>query len=636
MKLVKHQQDGVDAAVEWMRKSLEPGLLEYGTGAGKSLVIGQCAKWLNQASGKKVLCLAPSKELVIQNREKYLSFGLPASLFSASAGEKSLKHDVVFGTPKTVLNKIAKFGRQFSGVFIDESHELTPTIKTIVSAIKSENEKLRILGLSATPWRMNTGYIYQYGLDGNPISEDKAFEPYFNTLLCQYPAPYLIENGYLTAPHADPKHIAQYEASHLKTNAQGKFKAAEVEQVFEGKGRLTAQIVADVVANSWNRQGVMLFAATVQHAKEIMESLPPENSRMVIGGTTGRDEILKDFKSKRFKYLVSVGTLTRGFDAPHVDHIAILRATESAALLEQIIGRGSRLIDPSIFGMQSIDQRLDAIARSEKPDFLLSDYAQNIERHYPSGELYKPEIKARKKQKSNFTIEACCPECGTVNEFSGRENKERFEVDQYGYFVDLAGNRIKTDDENKLEIPAHYGRRCFGQKIIGGQSVRCEYRWTYKECVNEECKHQNDIAARFCEKCGEELIDPNTKLVLEFTRMKKDPYSMTTDKVRSWRCQIWNSSKGNQTVRVDYQTEFAQFPVWYFPSPVSDHQTRWESFCRAVFGEYVNSPSDFMERIDAFEGAMPQTITARKSKTTGLYHIQGHNNEEDKKPDVII
>lgn len=632
MRLVKHQQEGVEAAITWMRKSLEPGLLEYGTGAGKSLIIAKIAEWLNSVSGKKVLCLAPSADLVKQNREKYLSFGLPASLFSASAGEKSLRHDVVFGTPKSVLNKISKFANGFAGVCVDEAHEITPTIKSIIEAMKKENPKLRIIGLSATPWRMNTGYIYQYNPGGTPVPEDQTHEPYFNTLLYRCPAPYLIDNGYLTAPHADPAHIEGYQADTLKADSSGRFKVAEVEQVFEGKGRLTATIVADVVAKSHLRSGVMLFAATVNHANEIMESLPPENSRIIIGNTKNRSDIIDDFKAKRFKYLVSVGTLTRGFDAPHVDVVAILRATESAALLEQIIGRGSRLIDGRIFGMETPEERLKAIANSDKPDFLLLDYAKNIERHYPTGELYAPEIKARKKAKTDFSIEAQCPDCGTINEFTGRENPERFEIDKNGYFIDLAGNRIKTDEDQ--EIPAHYGRRCFGQKIMQGHSHRCEYRWTYKECVNEECKHPNDIAARFCEKCKSEIIDPNEKLVLEFTRMKKDPYTTTTDKVLAWRCQLWRSAKGNETVRVDYQTEYANFPVWYFPSNMTDHQWRWESFCNCVFGEYIDTPSLFMKKIDNFEGAMPQTITVKKSKTTGLFHVFSHNDKEDQLNEV--
>ena len=64
--------------------------------------------------------------------------------------------------------------------------------------------------------------------------------------------------------------------------------------------------------------------------------------------------------------------LTTGFDASHVDVIAILRATESVGLMQQIIGRGLRI---------------DA----GKKDCLVLDYAENIERHCPDGDVFNPE-----------------------------------------------------------------------------------------------------------------------------------------------------------------------------------------------------------------------------------------------------
>ena len=66
---------------------------------------------------------------------------------------------------------------------------------------------------------------------------------------------------------------------------------------------------------------------------------------MVTGETPKyeREVILTEFKAKHIKYLVNVAVLTTGFDAPHVDVIAMMRATESVALLQQIIGRGLRV-----------------------------------------------------------------------------------------------------------------------------------------------------------------------------------------------------------------------------------------------------------------------------------------------------
>jgi len=89
----------------------------------------------------------------------------------------------------------------------------------------------------------------------------------------------------------------------------------------------------------------MIFAATRQHAKEIMESLPPELSVMVTGDMSkqDREDAINKFKSKSLKYIVNITVLTVGFDAPHVDHVVIMRATESVRLLQQIIGRSLRV-----------------------------------------------------------------------------------------------------------------------------------------------------------------------------------------------------------------------------------------------------------------------------------------------------
>ncbi len=79
------------------------------------------------------------------------------------------------------------------------------------------------------------------------------------------------------------------------------------------------------------RKGVMIFATTVEHAKEIVRGLlPAEDAALITGDTPGaeRDVLIEDFKAQRFRYLVNVAVLTTGFDAPHVDLIAILRPTD--------------------------------------------------------------------------------------------------------------------------------------------------------------------------------------------------------------------------------------------------------------------------------------------------------------------
>jgi DNA repair protein RadD len=74
-QLRDYQQDAVNAALDWITKSIEPCLLELATGAGKSLIVASLARAIHQKSGKKILCMAPSKELVEQNGQKYKDYG---------------------------------------------------------------------------------------------------------------------------------------------------------------------------------------------------------------------------------------------------------------------------------------------------------------------------------------------------------------------------------------------------------------------------------------------------------------------------------------------------------------------------------------------------------------------------------
>jgi superfamily II DNA or RNA helicase len=98
--------------------------------------------------------------------------------------------------------------------------------------------------------------------------------------------------------------------------------------------------------------------------------------------------LIDAFKAQQFRYLVNVSVLTTGFDAPHVDLIAILRPTESVSLYQQIVGRGLRLAPG-------------------KTDCLILDYAGNPH------DLYPPEVGAEreKRQRAGAGLLPCLRVC---------------------------------------------------------------------------------------------------------------------------------------------------------------------------------------------------------------------------------
>lgn len=562
--------------------------MEAPTGSGKSVIVAMLAKSLYDLSGgRRVLCLAPSRELVSQNAEKYELLGEKCSIYSAAIS-KSLRHQVIFATEGTFKSVAKRLGHEFAGVILDEAHRIAPTVKKIIAEMREGNPQLRVCGLSATPYRTLSGFIFSKDIDGNPISEFQTKDPYFTQLVYTLNARELINRGYLTNPIVGEIHAEGYETSNLEIGKNGQFTPSSLDRAFAGWGRKTANIVADVVAQSRNRKGVMIFAATTKHAEEVMASLPPELSALVTGDThdSERKSVVARFKSQKLKYVVSVNTMTTGVDFTHVDVVAILRDTESVSLLQQIIGRGLRL-------------------HEGKKDCLILCYSDAINRHCPDGDLFRPEIRAPYQGKGEAFIECACPECNAINHFAARKNDAGLEVNHMGYFVDLDGQEI-VDTVTGKPMPAHHGRRCRNLlPVKGGTLEPCSYYWSCKICP--VCEADNDIAARYCRGCKEELIDPAKNLVEIHTRAKKDPTIVQCDEVLNMDVVDTLSRAGKPMLRVTFTTAYRVFTVYFLKH--SDNQWQHDQYQRVI------------------DVGTPRTV--RYVKQNDFWVIKGYNQKTD-------
>ena len=614
MELRPYQSAACDAALAWLRKSVDPVLIDAAPAAGKSFMIAALARALHEISGgKRVLCLAPNAELVKQNHEKFLMTGEPASIFSASAGAKSTRHVVVFGTPLTVKNAISRFcqpGKQgFCAVIVDEAHGLTPTIRDIIAAMREANPNLRVIGLSGTPYRLGSGYIFLQWPDDAPYKgrvngEDVTKAPYFTKCAYRVSAREMLDGGFITPMEIGAINVDGYDTSGIELLPNGTLNPDTVERAFVGHGRKTAAIVADIIDKARDRPGgIMYFASTVRHAEEVFASLPTAASAIVTGNKcrlgsgeeVSRDRAIKLYRAGDVRHLVSVGTLTTGFDVSHTETIALLRYTESAALLQQILGRAWRL-------------------HPGKATSLLLDYADNVDRHFPDGDIYNPAIKAGKSSDGSTLIKAECPDCQYENEFSLNGQNADFERDKYGYCLDTFGEQIKTDYG---PLPAHFGRRCFGMVRAGpkGEYERCSYRWTGKDCPH--CGEKNDIAARYCYVCEGEIVNPNDKLIADFKALKRDPTRVQTDEVLSAQYRVGISAKGNKTIRADWVTPYRQFSTWVQPEATHSRGIKDYALFMAATGNAEHKPA---------------TITYQKDEGSGFFRVIAFDRPADVEP----
>jgi len=459
-KLRPYQQDSVNATLHYFRKSSEPAVLALSTGAGKSLIIAELARL---ARGR-VLVLAHVKELVEQNHKKYESYDLKASIFSAGLGRKESDQQVVFASVQSIVNSLEQFTEQFSLLVIDECHRVpldeNSAYQRVIQHLKKRNLNLKILGLTATPYRLGLGWIYQYHTRGQVRSSEPRF---FRDCIFDLPIRFLLDEQFLTPPKVMDMAVIGYDFSSISASKSGNYRETDLDGVIQQSKRATPLIIKQVVEQAKDRLGVMIFASTVNHAQEIMGYLKDENAAIVIGDTPvdERDNIINAFKDQRIKYLVNVSVLTTGFDAPHVDLIAILRPTASLSLYQQIVGRGLRLFEG-------------------KKECLVMEFAGNCY------DLYQPELGDPKPNSESEMVTIPCPACQFNNNFWAK-------VDPAGFVIE------------------HYGRQCQGYQLLeDGSRDICGYRFRAKIC--ELCGEANDIAARRCSGCDHILVDPDKKL----------------------------------------------------------------------------------------------------------------------------
>ncbi|HGS4500976.1 TPA: DEAD/DEAH box helicase family protein [Vibrio parahaemolyticus] len=494
-----YQADSVKAVIHYFRKHSTPAVIVLPTGAGKSLVIAELARL---AKGR-VLVLAHVKELVEQNHAKYEGYGLKGAIFSAGLGRKETDQQVVFASVQSVVRNLDSFKNQFSLLVIDECHRVpddkNSSYQKVITHLRELNPGIKVLGLTATPYRLGMGWIYQYHTRGQVRTEESRF---FRDCIFELPIRYLLNENFLTPARMMDAPVLSYDFSQLKPANTGRYKEAEMDMVIDKAKRATPQIVEQIIQYARERKGVMIFAATVRHAQEIHGLLPEGETAIVIGDTPTpeRDAIIQAFKNREIKYLVNVSVLTTGFDAPHVDLIAILRPTESVSLYQQIVGRGLRLSEG-------------------KNECLVLDYAGN------SYDLYQPEVGDPKPDSTSEIITIPCPACGFNNNFWGK-------LDSNGFLLE------------------HFGRRCQGyfEDEDTGEREHCGYRFRAKYC--SECGADNDIAARICHECDATLVDPDKKLK-EALNLKDALIFECTEMDLS----VFKSNDGKSQLKVTYSGE---------------------------------------------------------------------------------
>lgn len=526
-KMYDFQREAVLKTVAALRKSTASLLIEAPTSSGKSLMIVGLSQWMQCIPKRDVLVISPTADITSQNYNEFIAWGNPASIFSSKLGVKSIRHGVIFGEPKTLLNAIEQLKTKGIGlIIIDEAISTTPTIKSIIAALKEINQRLRLVGFEARPIKLGQGYIYSLDENGQTVMDAK--NPFWDRLIYKIPMRKIVEDGYVCPPlfFDSSQEIAYgdfwqtmtyddaptYDVSKLekKTANAANFTSESLHAVYEGEDTVTDDVIAHLVKITESIRPqfcTLIFAGTLKHAGYIASLLPPDKTLIVDGDTDAavRNSVKKRIARGDLWYLINYGVYTRGFSEWRIFAAAFLRYTDSVNLFEQMAGRPIRHArDETGAVMRNDDGTL------YKPFGMIIDYCKNLKTHWPT-EPYCPKPPAVSSGSVKNPIDVTCPLCGNINVFSAKPNRENMPIDDNGYFVNGRNEPLKNADGQP--IAAHHGQRCQHSALTQSGVVRCSHRWNYRECP--ECGGENSLSARACVHCAAELVDPNEKLVLQ-------------------------------------------------------------------------------------------------------------------------
>jgi DNA repair protein RadD len=422
-----YQTEAIEKLYQWFSENLtgNPCLIAP-TGSGKSILTAMICKDALKWHGTKVLMMSHVKEIIEQNAKKLMEYwpNAPLGVYCAALKRKELGNPITFGTINSLLRQGEKIGH-IDLVIIDEAHRVSHKneggYRRLINHLMQINPGLRVIGLTATPFRLGHGTITN--------GDNTLFDDLIETVTI----PELLAIGAL-APLRSKHTGLTLDVSGVGTS-KGDYKQDELQAAVDTEDNNQA-IVQEMIERGRDRLHWMVFCTGVDHVNHITDLLNQNGvSAVAVTGelsTLERDFRIKQFTSGQVKALVNCEVLTTGFDFCDVDLLALLRPTKSVTLYLQICGRGMRI-------------------KSHIDDCLVLDFAGLVATHGP---VTNPYIKEKRPTKGDGTPPTrVCNDCGEICHAAAKEcshcgflfpepEKKEFHLD--------ADADIMGDDLNKL------------------------------------------------------------------------------------------------------------------------------------------------------------------------------------------
>lgn len=401
IELRPYQAEGLAAVWDYFQAGGKGNpVLAWPTGTGKSIVPAVFIKYVMQQWPKqRFLMVTHVKELVAQNYEvlKYVWPNAPVSIYSAGLKLKNAAMPIVYGGIQSMNKHPSLFGWR-DIAFVDEAHLInaddSSMYKTFFATMRLINPNLKIVGMTATPFRMGWGLITD-PLIGEDGIDRRLFTDIVHDITQLESFNRLIAEGYL-APLIPLRTREELDISGVQV-VKGEFVASQL-QLAVDKQEITYNALHELVAAGRDRRAWLIFASGIEHAEHIAETLRTKFNIAAAAIHSKQkaeynDVAISDFKKGKLRAIVNYGKLTTGFNYPEIDLIGMLRPTLSVPLWVQMLGRATR-------------------PAPGKSNALVLDFAKNTLR---LGPINDPCIPRRKGEGAGDVPVKLCEACGAYN-----------------------------------------------------------------------------------------------------------------------------------------------------------------------------------------------------------------------------
>lgn len=363
------------------------------TGAGKTVVFSEMVR-MASAKATRTLVLTDRTELFLQTIKALGKVGVAVEQISPDRKHVYTGATIYLAMVETIKRRM-HLEINPDLIIIDEAH------KASFNRIITHYPNAKVIGATATP-------------------EGKHFFQYYTNIVQNIDIPELIEQGYLVDCKA---YQMQDDFSDLETKA-GEYTDASLMGHFD-KPKLYGGVI-DRWRELADGKKTICFNVNIEHTIKTHQAFLDAGitSEYITSKTTKqeRERILSAFHNGAFTVLNNCGILTTGYDEDTIQCVIMNRATKSLPLAMQIPGRASRAWKGCVNGLETAEERLDAIAKSPKPYFIYLDFGMNHDRHGLWNEEREWKLKPpKKKQEGVAPVKSCGNTlCGCIVATSAR------------------------------------------------------------------------------------------------------------------------------------------------------------------------------------------------------------------------